>query len=235
MSKISIQRAATGVLAAAVVAGAVVAPAHADQNNAEAPKNVIVMIGDGMGYNHVVNTNLYETGQSQYITSGEAGDVTEHDGEAVQVYENFNHVGLTTTSLTSLDAGKEYASADAWGDFNWAKDSPTDSAAAGTAMATGTKVENGSLNVDSEGNELKTMSELAHETGRSAGVVSSVQYSHATPASYAVANADRNNYLEIGDSMVNAEYLDVVMGAGHPEYDDSGQAKDASYDYIAED
>lgn len=88
MSKISIQRAATGVLAAAVVAGAVVAPAHADQNNAEAPKNVIVMIGDGMGYNHVVNTNLYETGQSQYITSGEAGDVTEHDGEAVQVYEN---------------------------------------------------------------------------------------------------------------------------------------------------
>lgn len=235
MSKISIQRAATGVLAAAVVAGAVVAPAHADQNNAEAPKNVIVMIGDGMGYNHVVNTNLYETGQSQYITSGEAGDVTEHDGEAVQVYENFNHVGLTTTSLTSLDAGKEYASADAWGDFNWAKDSPTDSAAAGTAMATGTKVENGSLNVDPEGNELKTMSELAHETGRSAGVVSSVQYSHATPASYAVANADRNNYLEIGDSMVNAEYLDVVMGAGHPEYDDSGQAKDASYDYIAED
>ena len=235
MSKISIQRAATGVLAAAVVAGAVVAPAHADQNNAEAPKNVIVMIGDGMGYNHVVNTNLYETGQSQYITSGEAGDVTEHDGEAVQVYENFNHVGLTTTSLTSLDAGKEYASADAWGDFNWAKDSPTDSAAAGTAMATGTKVENGSLNVDPEGNELKTMSELAHETGRSAGVVSSVQYSHATPASYAVANADRNNYLEIGDSMVNAEYLDVVMGAGHLEYDDSGQAKDASYDYIAED
>ena len=144
-------------------------------------------------------------------------------------------MGLTTTSLTSLDAGKEYASADAWGDFNWAKDSPTDSAAAGTAMATGTKVENGSLNVDPEGNELKTMSELAHETGRSAGVVSSVQYSHATPASYAVANADRNNYLEIGDSMVNAEYLDVVMGAGHPEYDDSGQAKDASYDYIAED
>ncbi|WP_022870259.1 alkaline phosphatase [Yaniella halotolerans] len=235
MSKISIQRAATGVLAAAVVAGAVVAPANADQNSAEAPKNVIVMIGDGMGYNHVVNTNLYETGQSQYITSGEAGDVTEHDGDAVQVYENFNHLGLTTTSLTSLAADREYDSTDAWGDFNWAKDSPTDSAAAGTAMATGTKVENGALNVDPEGNELKTMSELAHETGRSAGVVSSVQYSHATPASYAVANENRNNYLEIGDSMVNAEYLDVVMGAGHPEYDDSGQEKSASYDYIAED
>lgn len=235
MSKIYLQRAATGVLAAAVVAGAVVAPAHADQTNPEAPKNVIVMIGDGMGYNHVVNTNLYETGQSQYITSGDAGDVTEHDGDPVQVYENFNHLGLTTTSLDTLAAGKEYDSAGAWGDFDWAKDTPTDSAAAGTAMATGTKVNNGALNVDPEGNELKTMSELAHETGRSAGVVSSVQYSHATPASYAVSNPDRNAYTAIGDSMVNAEYLDVVMGAGHPGYDDSGQEKAADYQFIAED
>src|SRR5699024_12120250 len=99
MSKIHLQRAATGVLAAALVGVAAFPPAHADQNNPEAPKNVIVMIGDGMGYNHVVNTNLYETGQSQYITSGDAGDVTEHDGDPVQVYENFNHLGLTTTSL----------------------------------------------------------------------------------------------------------------------------------------
>src|SRR5690625_962265 len=194
MSKIHLQRAATGVLAAAVVAGAVVAPAHADQNNPEAPKNVIVMIGDGMGYNHVVNTNLYETGQSQFITSGEPGDVTEHEGEPVQVYEDFNHVAMTTTSLNSLEAGYEYDAEGAWGDFNWAKNAATDSAAAGSAMATGTKIYNGALNIDAEGNELQTISELAHETGRAAGVVSSVQYSHATPASYAVANESRNNY-----------------------------------------
>lgn len=193
MSKKIIRRTTTGVLSLAVLAGATITPAFAD-TDAESPKNVIVMIGDGMGYNHVVNTNLYETGQSQFITSGEPGDVTEHEGEPVQVYEDFNHVAMTTTSLNSLEAGYEYDAEGAWGDFNWAKNAATDSAAAGSAMATGTKIYNGALNIDAEGNELQTISELAHETGRAAGVVSSVQYSHATPASYAVANESRNNY-----------------------------------------
>ena len=234
MSKKILQRTGTGILSLAVLAGAAIAPAHADTTS-NAPDNVIVMIGDGMGYNHVVNTNLYETGQSKYIAAGEPGAVTQQDGEAVQVYEDFNLLAMETTSLTSLANGAKYDSSAAWGDFNWAKNAPTDSAAAGTAMATGTKVTNGALNTDPDGNVLKTMSELAHETGRSAGVVASVQYNHATPASYAVANPDRNAYLEIGDSMVNAEYLDVVMGAGHPLYDDSGEQRDAKYDYISED
>ena len=233
MSKKILQRTTTGVLSLAVLAGASIAPAYAD-NDTQSPKNVIVMIGDGMGYNHVANTNLYETGQSQYITEGEPGNVTEQDGEPVQVYEEFNHIGLATHSLDTMAAGKEYDSEGAWGDFNWAKDTPTDSAAAGTAMATGTKVNNGALNVDPEGNELKTMSELAHETGRAAGVVSSVQYSHATPASYAVANPDRNAYQEIGASMIDAEYMDVVMGAGHPMYNDDGEEQSAAYDFISE-
>lgn len=235
MSKKILQRTTTGVLALAVTAGASIAPAYADTNS-DAPDNVIVMIGDGMGYNHVVNTNLYETGQSRFITSGEPGDVTEHSGESVQGYEDFNLLGMETTSLNTIDAGYAYDSDGAWGDFDWAKNTPTDSAAAGSAMATGTKIRNGALNIDPEGNELKTISELAHETGRSAGVVSSVQYSHATPASYAVANENRNNYTAIGESMVNAEYLDVVMGAGHPMYNNDGQKIDKpKYDYIAED
>jgi alkaline phosphatase len=234
MSKKIIQRTTTGVLALAVTVGASVAPAHAAPNNSDAPENVIVMIGDGMGYNHVASTNLYETGQSRFITTGEPGDVTEQDGESVQVYEDFNLVGMATDSQSTIDAGYQYDPAGAWNDFSWAKNAATDSAAAGSAMATGTKIYNGALNIDVDGNELQTISEVAHETGRAAGVVSSVQYSHATPASYAVANESRNNYLEIGDDMVNAEYLDVIMGAGHPMYDNDGNERAASYDYISE-
>lgn len=234
MSKKIIQRTTTGVLALAVTAGASIAPAYAAPSTTDAPDNVIVMIGDGMGYNHVVSTNLYETGQSRFITEGESGDVTEQDGESVQVYEDFNLVGMATDSLSSVEAGYGYDPEAAWNDFNWTKNVPTDSAAAGSAMATGTKIYNGALNIDADGNELQTISELAHETGRSAGVVSSVQYSHATPASYAVANESRNNYLEIGDSMLNAEYLDVVMGAGHPMYNNDGQEVAPNYQYIAE-
>ena len=233
MSKKIVRRTTTGVLSLAVLAGATITPAFANPE-AEAPKNVIVMIGDGMGYNHIASTNLYETGQSRFITEGEPGNVTELDGESVQQYEDFNHVAMKTDSLNTIDTGYEYDPEGAWGDFNWAKNAPTDSAAAGTAMATGTKVRNGALNMDPAGNELQTISELAHETGRSAGVVSSVQYSHATPASYAVANENRNNYRAIGDSMLNAEYLDVVMGAGHPMYNDDGEERAASYDYISE-
>lgn len=140
MSKKILRRTTTGVLSLAVLAGATIAPAYADNDDTQSPKNVIVMIGDGMGYNHVVNTNLFETGQSQYVTSGEPGDVTEHDGDPVQVYENFNQMGMSTHSLDTMEAGNEYDSAGAWGDFNWAKDTPTDSAAAGSAMATGTRI-----------------------------------------------------------------------------------------------
>src|SRR5690625_686452 len=216
MSKKIIQRTTTGVLALAVTVGASVAPAHAATNNSDAPENVIVMIGDGMGYNHVVNTNLYETGQSRFITSGEPGAVPEHDGESVQAYEDSNHVAMATDSQSTIHAGYQYDPAGAWNDSSWVKNGATDSAAAGSAMATGTKIYNGALNIDVDGNELQTISEVAHETGRSAGVVSSVQYSHATPASYAVSNESRNNYVVFSDDMVNAEYLDVIMGAGPP-------------------
>lgn len=34
--------------------------------------------------------------------------------------------------------------------------------------------------------------------------------------------------------MLEAEYLDVVMGAGHPMYDNDGNERQASYDYITE-
>src|SRR5690625_7819807 len=126
MSKKIIQRTTTGVLALAVTVGASVAPAHAATNNSDAPENVIVMIGDGMGYNHVVNTNLYETGQSRFITSGEPGAVTEHDGESAQVYEDFNHVAMATDSQSTINARYHYDPDGAWNDDSLGNEDATD-------------------------------------------------------------------------------------------------------------
>ena len=56
MSKKIIQRTTTGVLALAVTAGASIAPAYAAPSTTDAPDNVIVMIGDGMGWNHLYST-----------------------------------------------------------------------------------------------------------------------------------------------------------------------------------
>src|SRR5690606_13643100 len=68
----------------------------------------------------------------------------------------------------------------------------------------------------------------------SAGVVSSVPYSHATPAAYVAHEADRNNYHAIADQELASE-LSVVMGAGHPYFDDSHERLDApEYGYMSE-
>jgi alkaline phosphatase len=40
-----------------------------------------------------------------------------------------------------------------------------------------------------------------------------------------VHNIHRDNYLEIAIQMLNAPYLDVIMGTGHPNYDDDGQLR----------
>jgi alkaline phosphatase len=69
--------------------------------------------------------------------------------------------------------------------------------------------------------ELRTIAQIAADQGRSAGAVSTVMASHATPASVIAHNVSRDNYVSIFNEMVASE-LDVIMGAGHPHYDASG-------------
>lgn len=189
----------------------------------DAPKNIIYMVGDGMGYNHVAATNLYESGQTLHQVEGEAGSVAPVEGgEAVQVYEgaDWNEVGMST-----YQAGNSYDSQKAWDDHNYVNENFTDSAAAGTAMATGVKTDNGSLGVDTEDGSLPNTSEFALEQDKAAGVVSSVPFSHATPAAWAAHNADRNDYHGIAEEMIDSD-LDVIMGAGHPFFNNDNEAVD---------
>lgn len=221
-------RTCAAVTIASVATAGVVAPAQAATAG---PKNVIYMIGDGMGYNHIASTNLYESGQSKYLVEGKFdGEVKEIDGESVQAFEDFNRVSMTT-----FPEGGSYDPAKAWTDHDYVKqDKVTDSAAAGTAMATGQKVDNGVLGESSYGHSLKNISEQAISHGKSAGVVSSVPFSHATPAAFAAHNKNRNNYKEIAAEMVGSD-LSVIMGAGHPEFDDNAQkAGEPNYKYISE-
>ena len=207
----------------------VVAPAQAATSG---PKNVIYMIGDGMGYNHIASTNLYESGQSKYLVEGAFdGEAKELDGESVQAFEDFERLSMTT-----FPEGGSYDPAKAWTDHDYVKKNKvTDSAAAGTAMATGQKVDNGVLGKSPYGHSLKNISEQAISHGKSAGVVSSVPFSHATPAAFAAHNKNRNNYTEIAEEMVGSD-LNVIMGAGHPEFDDNAQKVGApNYKYISED
>lgn len=201
--------------------------------NTDGPENIIYLVGDGMGYNHVSATNLYESGQTRYQVEGEAGtDLAEAPGEAVQIFEGdaWNQLGMTT-----FQEGNSYEPDRAWADHDYVMEDFTDSAASGTAMATGSKTDNGSIGVDSADTELENTSQRAKDEDKAAGVVSSVPFSHATPAAWAAHNTDRNDYHAITEEMITGD-LDVIMGAGHPFFNsDNEPVTEANEGYMTAD
>lgn len=78
----------------------------------------------------------------------------------------------------------------------------TDSAASGTALATGHKTDNGCIGVASDKvTPLKSIAYLAKEAGKRVGVASSVGVNHATPASFFGHNAKRSSYHDLAMEM----------------------------------
>ena len=92
-------------------------------------------------------------------------------------------------------------------------------------MSTGAKTFGGAIGVDLDEQPLLNVLELAEEHGKATGVITSVEWTHATPAGFSAHNVSRNNYAEIGQEMVYVSAVDVVMGAGHPWFDADGQLK----------
>lgn len=89
----------------------------------------------------------------------------------------------------------------------------TDSAAGGTALATGTKTANGVIGQDTSGNVLKTVLEYAEDYGLSTGLVSTSSITHATPASFIAHDSSRNNYEAIAADFLDTE-IEVFIGGG---------------------
>jgi alkaline phosphatase len=89
----------------------------------------------------------------------------------------------------------------------------TDSAASGTAYATGHKTRNGAISVAPSGEPLKTVLEYAEERGMATGLVATCSITHATPAVFASHVESRDNYLEIAHQMA-ASGADVLFGGG---------------------
>ena len=169
-----------------------------------AAKNVIVMISDGWAFNHLTAASYYEYGQ-----------------DARQVYNRFPFQFAMSTYSYYCD----YDPALAWSSWDYVKSCYTDSAAAATTMASGVKTYDAAIGVDINEMPLKNALELAEEKGKATGVISTVEWTHATPAGHVAHNVSRNNYAEIGQEIVNVSAADVVMGGGHPWYDASGNLK----------
>ncbi|ASO20353.1 alkaline phosphatase [Actinoalloteichus hoggarensis] len=191
----------------------------------DGPKNIILLIGDGMGYNHVDAASLYEHGTSnhQVVVDPATGSVEHLPGTASQVFESFPvQVAMSTHSANGR---AEYDPVAAWSDFDWVASGATDSAAAGTALATGVKTNNGTVGLAPDGSVVTNVAERAAEIGKATGVVTSVMFSDATPAAWGAHSADRGDLHAISDQMIDSS-LDVIVGAGHPLYGDDNELLD---------
>ena len=95
----------------------------------------------------------------------------------------------------------------------------TDSAASGTAMATGVKTWNGHIGVDRDLTIVENLVERARARGMATGIVTTDRLSGATPSSFVVHTEDRYSYSEI-----SAAYLqvlpDVSLGGGADDFVD---------------
>ncbi|USK91872.1 alkaline phosphatase [Rossellomorea marisflavi] len=89
----------------------------------------------------------------------------------------------------------------------------TDSAAAGTAMATGVKTKADYIGMDPEGRPLITVLEAAKLNGYATGIISTSPVQHATPAAFTSHAITREEFSSIGEQQVYQD-LDVVLGGG---------------------
>lgn len=73
----------------------------------------------------------------------------------------------------------------------------TCSSAAGTALSTGYKTNNGMLGMLPDSTALKSISYKIHEAGFKVGIITNVTINHATPGAFYACAANRKNYYEI--------------------------------------
>ena len=205
-------------------------------------KNVFVMIADGASFGAWDAVDLYIKGSTT---------ASSYYGAEFKKYLMTTYpLNMSKTPTGNMTPQVSYDPAKAWdstpsGDshyfngYKYLKQNATDSAAAATAMATGQKTYNNAINWGNDPKDVgapitPNISELAKECGKAVGTISSVQWSHATPATFSNAhNISRNNYMAIANNMLSGNVMDVIMGAGHPQFDNDGVRQIVNYNDAA--
>ncbi|MDE7304589.1 MAG: alkaline phosphatase [Alistipes sp.] len=96
----------------------------------------------------------------------------------------------------------------------------TDSAAAGTALSTGSKTNNAALGIDTAGMRLESLAECARRQGMRTGLVVTSHLFHATPAAFYAHVAGRNDMPDILRDMFASD-IDLLIGGGRRMLADS--------------
>ena len=155
-------------------------------------KNIIFMIGDGMGLEQI---------SAAWVCNGGKLNL-----------DNFTNVGIQRT----YSANKLV----------------TDSAAAGTALATGHKTDNGMISMTPDTVAVKSLAEEAMEKGKRTGAAVTCRVNDATPAVFFSHSASRKNQEDIVEQMAGSGVY-FLAGGGTKFWRDREDGKDISEDVKA--
>ncbi len=178
---------------------------------AQAPKNLLFFLGDGMGMTTMTAARIYQV--------GEDGDLTMDTLPETAFVKTYSANAQVTDSAPSMAAymtgvkmnNEVISMTSATSAFNPATGTDYVSGAASTCPASG------------NGRPVTTMLELAKAAGLATGVVTTTRITHATPAATYAHICHRDGENNIAAQMVpqgsgfNAALLDgidVVMGGG---------------------
>ena len=189
------------------------------------PKNVIVMIVDGGGFNHSLAANYYEFGKADgriynnfpvrlaVSTYPARSEYTNAMPPPPGSRECVSKKPIGNACFDSYKAGRGYDPSLAWKNYSYVKYCFTDSAAAATALATGLKTESGSIGVDINDKILENVVEIAEQNGKSTGIVTTKAVVDATPAAFCVHDVSRTDSLGISSHLCRLRApLPEVMG-----------------------
>lgn len=141
-------------------------------------KNIILIIGDGMGLEHITAGQLASGEEFSFVNS-----------------DDWQFAVVNTDSIKQ--SGRDTVT--------------TDSAASGTALATGTLTVNKYVGKDRLGRDLTTVLDYAKSLGKSTGIVTTDTLHAATPAAFSAHSLNRDNTDEIILSQIDSG-VDLLCG-----------------------
>ena len=191
-----------------------------------------MFIGDGMGVSHVDAGGIYKGSSLCFDQTNEKWSYHAYSNT-----DSLSSQGFTLDESKSLIRPEEnpslYDGAPSPYDPNVSLGTSgnittyTDSAAGGTALATGKKVTNSSIAKDVDGNNLESLVDIAKGLNKKAGVISSDTLVGATPSSfYAHAGARYDK-----EDMINSASqspIDLIL----TENDDAYRNKQSTYESV---
>lgn len=102
----------------------------------------------------------------------------------------------------------------------------TDSAAAGTALATGHKTNNGVLGLNADSVAVNSIASILHDQGWGVGLVTSVAPDDATPGAFYAHVPNRGMYYEIGRQAADSGYEFIAGSCWRGATDKAGNPTD---------